>query len=84
MSLIEITSTKYLHQFKQAIEKALLKNNKAITCNFEIVLNKEMPELSIIDYLMWAYQRKLLKNESRFFDALRDKYKSLLNLYETR
>jgi len=72
-----------LHQFKQAIEKALVKNDKTITCNFEIVSNKEMPELSIIDYLMWAYQRKLLKNESRFFDALHDKYKTLLNLYET-
>jgi hypothetical protein len=41
-----------------------------------------MPELSIIDYLMWAVQRKLLKGESRYFDALKDKYETVLNLYE--
>ncbi len=41
-----------------------------------------MPELSIIDYLMWAVQRKLLQGESRYFDALRSKYETVLNLYE--
>lgn len=41
-----------------------------------------MAELSIIDYLMWAVQRNLLKGESRYFDALKDKYGSVINLYE--
>ena len=41
-----------------------------------------MPELSIIDYLMWAVQRKLLTGESRYFDALQSKYVTVLNLYE--
>jgi len=31
---------------------------------------------------MWAVQRKLLKNEHRYFDALTDKYETLINLYE--
>jgi len=41
-----------------------------------------MPELSIIDYLIWAVQRKLLKGEGRYFEALKNKYISVLNLYE--
>lgn len=50
---------------------------------FQLILqSKEMPELSIIDYLMWALQRDLLQGESRYFEALKSKYESVLNLYE--
>jgi len=41
-----------------------------------------MPELSIVDYLIWAVQRKLLTGESRYFDALRSKYGTVLELYD--
>lgn len=41
-----------------------------------------MPEFSIIDYLIWAVQRKLLQEESRYFDALKDKYETVVNLYD--
>lgn len=44
--------------------------------------SKELPELSIIDHLMWVVQRNLLKGESRYFDAMRSKYETVLNLYE--
>ena len=50
--------------------------------NLEIVPSKEMPELSVIDYLMWAVQRKLLTGESRYFDALQSKYETIVNLYD--
>ena len=75
-----------LHRFQEAVDKALeeneIKTGGKIKYNLEIVASKEMPELSIIDYLMWAVQRKLLKGESRYFDALKDKYETVLNLYE--
>lgn len=75
-----------LHRFQEAVDKTLeaseMKTQKKIKYNLEIVASKEMPELSIIDYLMWAVQRKLLKGESRYFDALKDKYETVLNLYE--
>jgi hypothetical protein len=58
------------------------KTNESIKYNLEIVPSKDMPELSIIDYLMWAVQRSLLQGESRYFDALRNKYETVLNLYE--
>jgi len=41
-----------------------------------------MPELSIIDYLLGAVQRKLLLNENCYFEALNNKYETVVNLYE--
>lgn len=74
-----------LHRFQAAVDKALIarenKSEGAIKYNLEIIPSMEMPELSIIDYLMWAVQRKLLKGESRYFYALQDKYETLINLY---
>lgn len=71
-----------LHQFNKAVDKALAKSQQTINYNIEIVRSSDMPELSIIDYLMWAVQRKLLKNEHRYYDALKDKFETLINLYE--
>ena len=69
----------------EVISNALVsefKTNESIKYNLEIVPSQDMPELSIIHYLMWAVQRKLLQGESRYFDALRNKYGTVLNLYE--
>jgi hypothetical protein len=74
-------SSNSIHRFEQAVKKAL-KSKTEINYNLEIVPSNEMPELSIIDYLMWAVQRNLLKGESRYFEALRDKYENVINLYE--
>lgn len=75
-----------LHRFEEAVTKALAADKAdtagAIQYKLEIVQSKEMPELSIIDYLMWAVQRNLLHGESRYFDAMRSKYETVLNLYE--
>ncbi|MGE7776893.1 DUF3800 domain-containing protein [Chitinophaga sp. NPDC101104] len=46
-----------------------------IQIKLSVVNSRLMPELSIVDYLLWMVQRKLLKGESRFFNALRDKFK---------
>ena len=74
-----------LHRFQQAVDKALAagesKPEGNIKYNLEIVSGKEMPELSIIDYLIWAVQRNLLKGESRYFEALKSKYETVINLY---
>jgi hypothetical protein len=75
-----------LHRFQEAVEKTFAaresKTDVQIQYNLEIVSAKEMPELSIIDYLIWAVQRKLVMGESRYFDALKTKYETVLNLYE--
>lgn len=75
-----------IHRFEEAVKKALEINDtkKEATINYklEIVPSKEMPELSIIDYLIWSVQRKLLKKESRYFDALQEKFETVIHLYE--
>lgn len=75
-----------LHRFQTAVDKALAAKESDtqgnIKYNLEIVPSKEMPELSVIDYLIWAVQRKLLTGESRYFDALQSKYETVLNLYD--
>jgi len=75
-----------LNNFQKAVEKALVlkgsAHDKPIKCKLEIVPSVEMPELSITDYLMWAIQRNLLKKESRYFDALKDKYETVIDLYD--
>jgi Protein of unknown function (DUF3800) len=74
-----------LRRFQEAVIKALAADeadiSEPIQYNLEIVQSKEMPELSIIDYLIWAVQRELLQGESRYFEALKSKYETVLNLY---
>jgi hypothetical protein len=76
-----------LHRFQTAVDKALAVRGSDmkgdVKCKLEIVPSREMPELSIIDYLIWAVQRKLLTGESRYFDALKSKYETVLNLYDS-
>lgn len=53
-----------------------------IKYNCEIVLSKETPELSIVDYLLWAIQRYLLQGDKRFYNALEAKYNLVIDLYD--
>lgn len=77
------------HKLKEAIEKAIESDNATretplkIQYNCEIVLSKDTPELSIVDYLLWALQRYLIVGEKRFFNALRTKYNLIIDLYNS-
>jgi hypothetical protein len=74
-----------IHRFQDAVNKALIAsgNTQPITkCILEIVPSKEMPELSIVDYLIWAVQRNLINGESRYLNALSNKYERIVHLYE--
>jgi hypothetical protein len=74
-----------LNSFQAVVDKALVvrepKGAPNIKYNLEIVPGKEMPELSIIDYLLWAVHRKLTKGEGRYFEALKNKYDMIIDLY---
>ena len=76
-----------MNRFSEAVIKALKSDamksgsEQEISYSLEIVPSGDMPELSVIDYLMWAVQRKLLKGEARYFDALKEKYGTILELY---
>lgn len=75
------------NKLKAAIENAINSDNSTremplkIHYNCEIVLSKDTPELSIVDYLLWALQRYLITGEKRFFNALKTKYNLIIDLY---
>ena len=76
-----------MNRFSEAVIKALKSDaiksgsEQEINYSLEIVPSEDMPELSVVDYLMWAVQRKLLKGETRYFDAFKEKYGTILELY---
>jgi hypothetical protein len=46
--------------------------------------SSEFPEMSITDYLLWGLQRYVLRKEERFFKALQEKYRLIIDLYDTK
>lgn len=76
-----------MNRFNEAVIKTLKKDenkfegDSKIHYSLEIAPSDDTPELSIIDYMIWAVQRKLLKGEARFFEALKDKYETIVELY---
>ena len=76
-----------VQRFSEAFERAVkAKSKKEGGFNFScsIVRSQDTPELSVVDYLLWALQRYILKGEDerRYFLALRKHYKSILDVYD--
>jgi hypothetical protein len=46
------------------------------------VQSRLTPELSIVDYMLWALQRYIIKGEKRFYSALEEKYNLIIDLYD--
>ena len=75
-------------KLKKAIEKAIERDNNRrkipLTIHYDCrtIPSDSTPELSIIDYLMWALQRYILLKESRFYDALVQKINLIIDLYD--
>jgi hypothetical protein len=78
-----------MENFENAIKRAIARDNKRrrnprlIQYHHDIVSSSEYPEISIIDYLLWALQRYIRFKESRFYDAMIDKYNLIIDLYDT-
>jgi hypothetical protein len=72
----------------EAISKAVERDNNKrkkpinVKCKFDIVRSQDTPELSIIDYLLWALHRFIINKEDRFFKALQSKYNLIIDLYD--
>jgi Protein of unknown function (DUF3800) len=78
------TQGKLIASINDALKKDNEKRKKPLEINFncEIVSSKDSPELSIVDYLLWALQRYILRGEKRFYSALQTKYDLILDLYD--
>ena len=53
-----------------------------ISYNCTVVRSRDFPELSVVDYLLWALQRYILKDEKRYFAAMEHHYEQILDIYE--
>ena len=75
---------------QNAIDKAITRDNHQrhtpleISYQHDIVRSQDTPELSIIDYHLWALQRYILQGESRFYNALLHNYASVIDLYDDK
>jgi hypothetical protein len=76
------------HKLKAAVEKAVERDNakrkvkKIISFDCRIVPARDCPEISVVDYLLWALQRYILTGEERFYKALQNKYNLIIDLYD--
>ena len=71
-------------RFAQAFERVLATESKdrIISYKCTIVRSRDFPELSVVDYLLWALQRYILQGEKRYFAALEHHYEQILDIYE--
>jgi len=68
--------------FKKAIDRVLKEVSHEKIIKYDIVKSQYHPEMSIIDYLLWAIQRYIIKDDPRFFLALEEKYSFIQDLYD--
>lgn len=75
-------------KFKNAIEKAIQRNKEQTNSKSEIHFecrtapSSLTPELSVVDYLLWALQRYILWDDGRYYFALQEKYSLIFDLYD--
>lgn len=76
------------HKLKDAIDSAVIRDNKRrkkplnIEYNSEIVRSNDTPELSIVDYMLWVLQRYIIKGDKRFYNVLESKFNLIIDLYD--
>jgi len=75
--------------FSYAVKKVVSKlttdkNTPFCTYNCDIVKANQYPELSVLDYLLWAVQRYIMKKERRFLTALEGKFNLIYDVYDLK
>lgn len=77
-----------LHKLVSSIDQAIENDAKKkglekqdIQYNCSIEPSYQMPELSIVDYFLWALQRYLLKGEIRFWQSIEPLAGEIVDLY---
>ena len=74
-----------MERFETALHKALHHPDRHFDKSkfmCRIVPSKDYPELSVIDYYLWAIKRYIVSGDGRFFKAFIEKYTEIVDLYE--
>jgi hypothetical protein len=75
------TEQRFTEAFKNALKaKSMAVEGISFSCS--IVRSCDCPEMSVVDYLLWALQRYILKGERRYFTALEKHYENILDIYD--
>jgi len=75
------TAQRFLSAFDKAAKAKNLKfDGTSVSCS--IVRSRDFPEMSVVDYLLWALQRYILKGERRYFSALEKHYERIFDVYD--
>ncbi|MBK8428068.1 MAG: hypothetical protein IPL27_19825 [Lewinellaceae bacterium] len=77
------TEQRFSAAFERAVEAKSKKIGK-ISYSCTIVRSQDFPEMSLVDYLLWALQRYIIigGENKRYFAALRNITQSILDVYE--
>lgn len=75
------TVQRFLSAFEKAAKVKNMEFDGASVC-CSIVRSCDFPEMSVVDYLLWALQRYILKGERRYFSALEKHYEWILDVYD--
>lgn len=85
MLFLSVRQSTTQERFVHALEKALKKQSKTMVDRHfkcRIVLSKDYPELSVVDYFLWVLNRYIIKGDKRYFAALEDKFEDIYDVYE--
>lgn len=89
INVAERGSSTRIHNLEHALSKAQDRHNKnnpgnnfAADIKFNVQPYSAEPLLAVADYGLWAVQRVFEKGETRFYDTIYDKVKSVIDLYD--
>jgi Protein of unknown function (DUF3800) len=74
-----------LDRFEAALKKALAvqsKKHDAVQFKCRITPSTDYPEMSVIDYLMWALRRYITAGDGRYLKATQHLFKEIYDIYD--
>ncbi|MDZ7936101.1 MAG: DUF3800 domain-containing protein [Emticicia sp.] len=80
------TTERLIESIDKAIEAKQKKTGIIQKIDYTCTIEKSnfMPELSVVDYMLWALQRYIFKKESRFYEAIEHQVGSVTDLYDNQ
>lgn len=78
------TTEKLINLIEKAIEKSNKKKGIVEQIDYQCTIQKSnfLPELSVVDYFLWALQRYIYKEERRFWETIEPLVGSIIDLYD--
>jgi hypothetical protein len=78
------TNEKLIESIEKAIESSKKKQPFTDEISYTSTIEKSsfLPELSVVDYFLWALQRYIYKKEIRFWEAIEPSVGTVIDLYD--